>query len=33
LIVGPIRLSADGESYVYSYRRAVDDLMLATGVR
>jgi Tol biopolymer transport system component len=33
MTVGPILLSADGESYVYSYRRAVDDLMLATGVR
>jgi len=32
MVVGPIRLSQDGESYVYSYRRVLDDLMLATGV-
>jgi Tol biopolymer transport system component/predicted Ser/Thr protein kinase len=33
MTVGPIRLSADGDSYVYSYRRAADDLMVATGAR
>ena len=33
VIVGPIVLSADGESYVFSYRRMLDELMLASGVR
>ena len=33
MVAGPIRLSADGQSYVYSYRRVLDELMLATGVR
>ena len=31
--VGPIALSADGEAYVFSYRRLLDELMLASGVR
>jgi Tol biopolymer transport system component len=33
MVAGPIRLSANGESYVYSYRRVLDDLMVASGVR
>ena len=33
MVAGPIRLSADGQSYVYSYRRVLDELMLVTGVR
>jgi hypothetical protein len=31
--VGPVLLSADGKSYVYSYRRILEDLHLVTGVR
>lgn len=31
--VGPILLSADGRSYVYSYRRILDDLYVVTGLR
>jgi len=33
LAIGPILLSADGRSYVYSYRRTVDDLFLVEGLR
>ncbi len=33
LSIGPILLSADGLSYVYSYRRMVDDLFLVEGLR
>ena len=33
LALGPIRLSADGESYVYSYRRIIDTLFVVDGVR
>jgi dipeptidyl aminopeptidase/acylaminoacyl peptidase len=33
LNVGPILLSADGKSYVYSYRRILDELYVVTGVR
>lgn len=33
LSMGPIRLSADGQSYVYSYRRTEDVLMLIAGVK
>jgi eukaryotic-like serine/threonine-protein kinase len=33
LNLGPALLSADGESYVYSYRRILDDLYVVTGVR
>ncbi len=33
LNVGPVLLSADGESYVYSYRRILDDLFVVTGAR
>jgi Tol biopolymer transport system component/predicted Ser/Thr protein kinase len=31
--VGPIEITPDEASYVYSYRRALDDLYLATGLR
>ncbi len=31
--VGPIEISPDEKSYVYSYRRALDELYLATGLR
>ena len=31
--VAPVLLSADGKSYVYSYRRILDDLFVVTGVR
>ena len=31
--VGPVLLSADGKSYVYSYRRILDDLYVVTGVQ
>jgi eukaryotic-like serine/threonine-protein kinase len=31
--VGPILLTADGSAYVYSYRRLVDDLYVAEGLR
>ena len=31
--VGPIEISPDETSYVYSYRRALDELYLATGLR
>jgi hypothetical protein len=31
--VGPVLLSADGKSYVYSYRRILDDLYVVTGVK
>ncbi len=33
LNIGPVLLSADGESYVYSYRRILDDLYVVTGAR
>ncbi|MFN2387549.1 MAG: hypothetical protein ABR576_14925, partial [Thermoanaerobaculia bacterium] len=33
LSVGPALMSADGKSYVYSYRRLLEDLHLVTGVR
>ncbi len=33
LTIGPILLSADGRSYVYSYRRMLDDLFLVEGLR
>jgi hypothetical protein len=32
LSLGPVRLSADGQSYVYSYRRTEDVLMLIGGL-
>jgi Tol biopolymer transport system component len=33
LNVGPALLSADGKSYVYSYRRILDDLYVVTGAQ
>jgi dipeptidyl aminopeptidase/acylaminoacyl peptidase/predicted Ser/Thr protein kinase len=33
LAIGPIFLSDDGQSYVYSYRRLIDDLYLVEGLR
>lgn len=33
LTIGPILLSDDGQSYVYSYRRMADDLYLVEGLR
>jgi dipeptidyl aminopeptidase/acylaminoacyl peptidase len=33
IAVGPVLLSADGKSYVYSYRRILDDLYIVTGAR
>jgi hypothetical protein len=33
LAIGPVLLSADGQSYVYSYRRQLDDLYLVEGLR
>jgi hypothetical protein len=33
LTIGPILLTADGQSYVYSYRRMIDDLYLVEGLR
>jgi hypothetical protein len=32
-VVGPVRLSVDGQSYVYSYRRVIDDLYIVDGLR
>jgi Tol biopolymer transport system component len=31
--VGPVQITPDETSYVYSYRRVLDDLYLATGLR
>jgi hypothetical protein len=31
--VGPIQIGPNEASYVYSYRRALDELYLATGLR
>jgi Tol biopolymer transport system component/predicted Ser/Thr protein kinase len=31
--VGPVQITPDEKSYVYSYRRALDELYLATGLR
>ncbi len=33
LNLGPVLLSADGRSYVYSYRRILDDLFVVVGAR
>jgi Tol biopolymer transport system component len=33
LQVGPVVMASDGRSYVYSYRRVLDELYVATGVR
>jgi len=32
-VTGPVRLSADGQAYAYSYRRQLDELFLAEGLR
>jgi len=31
--MGPIVITADGSAYVYSYRRLLDDLFVAEGLR
>ena len=33
LAVGPILITPDGKSYVYSYRRTLDDLFLVSGLK
>jgi eukaryotic-like serine/threonine-protein kinase len=33
LTIGPIFLTADGKSYVYSYRRILDDLLIVNGLK
>jgi dipeptidyl aminopeptidase/acylaminoacyl peptidase len=33
LQIGPIHISADGGSYVYSYRRQLDELMVVSGLK
>jgi outer membrane protein assembly factor BamB len=33
LLIGPILMTADGKSYVYSYRRTLDELFLVEGLR
>ena len=33
LTVGPILISSDGKSYVYSYRRQLDELLRVTGLK
>ncbi len=33
LAIGPVVMTADGSSYVCSYRRLLDDLYLAEGLR
>jgi hypothetical protein len=33
LLVGPILIAPDGKSYVYSYRRQLDELVLVTGLK
>jgi hypothetical protein len=33
LAIGPVLITPDGGSYVYSYRRVLDDLFLVTGLR
>jgi len=33
LAIGPVLITPDGKSYVYSYRRMLDDLFLVTGLR
>jgi len=32
LTIGPIYIAADGKSYIYSYRRQLDELFLVTGL-
>jgi hypothetical protein len=33
LEISPVLMSADGRAYVYSYRRALDELYLVEGLR
>ena len=33
LQIGPIHISPDGGSYVYSYRRQLDELVVVTGLK
>jgi hypothetical protein len=33
LLIGPIVMTPDGKSYVYSYRRTLDELFLVEGLR
>jgi hypothetical protein len=33
LTIGPIYITPDGKSYLYSYRRTLDELFLVTGVK
>jgi hypothetical protein len=33
LTMGPILMTPDGKSYVYSYRRTLDELFLVEGLR
>jgi hypothetical protein len=33
LLIGPILMTPDGKSYVYSYRRTLDELFLVEGLR
>jgi hypothetical protein len=33
LLMGPIVMTPDGNSYVYSYRRTLDELFLVEGLR
>ncbi len=33
LAIGPVLITPDGNSYVYSYRRVLDDLYLVTGLK
>ena len=32
LVVGPVVITPDGSSYVYSYRRTLDELYVVTGI-
>ena len=31
--IGPVLMTADGSSYVYSYRRILDELYAVTGLK
>src|SRR6185369_4775368 len=33
LQIGPLQITADGQSYVYSYRRQLDELVVVTGLK
>jgi dipeptidyl aminopeptidase/acylaminoacyl peptidase len=33
LQIGPLQITADGKSYVYSYRRQLDELLVVTGLK